>query len=190
MVTAFIGIGVHTFHPSPEGPLGRRVQELNREQVAVRESRAPEALTPDDRARLQTLREELNAAHDESREARERWTRSTSIILITFATLVMSVSLVRAGELLVISNGLLLGGVFTMIYGVGWTVATGTSLARFVVMTMALVITLVLGYARFVRGRVRRTDSPDAAGLPDLERRLEALERRLDDAASALGSKR
>ena len=62
------------------------------------------------------------------------------------ATLAMAVSLVRANQLQVISNGLLLGGVFTMLYGVGWIIATDVSKARFVVMAIALVITLALGY--------------------------------------------
>jgi hypothetical protein len=48
------------------------------------------------------------------REAREDWGRSTSIILIVLATLTMVVSLVRAEQLPVISNGLLLAGVFTV----------------------------------------------------------------------------
>ncbi len=117
---------------------------------------------------------------------------STSVILIVFATLTMAVSLVRADQLPVISNGLLLGGLFTMLYGVGWIVATDTSIARFFVMTAALAITLGLGYVRFVR---RETTSPVAAesaipeseGLAEIERRVRALEERVNEAAHALG---
>ena len=126
---------------------------------------------------------------------RKPWGRSTSVILIVFATLVLAVSLVRADQLPVISNGLLLGGVFTMLYGVGWIVATDTSITRFLVITAALVITLGLGYVRFVR---RGTTSPVAAGsgipesegLADIERRVRDLEERMNEAAHALGHKR
>ena len=62
----------------------------------------------------------------------------------------MAVSLIRADRLSVISNGLLLGGVLTMLYGTGWTLASGDSRARFWVMAVALLITLLLGYVRFV----------------------------------------
>jgi hypothetical protein len=107
----------------------------------------------------------------------------------------MAVSLVRADQLPVISNGLLLGGVFTMLYGVGWIVASDRSITRFLVMTVALVITLGLGYLRFVR---RGTSPPATAesriregeGLTDLERRVLDLEARMDEAAHVLGRNR
>ena len=105
---------------------------------------------------------------DQAMQDRKPWCLSTSIILIVFATLVLVVSLVRADQLQVISNGLLLGGVFSMLYGVGWIAFTGTSVLRFLVMTVALGITVGLGYVRFVRrGRVRRV-IPSRATWPAL----------------------
>jgi uncharacterized membrane protein len=67
------------------------------------------------------------------------------LAFIGVATLVMSVSLVRSDQLRALSNGLLLGGLFTMVYGMGWTIASGTSNARFFVALFALAITIVLG---------------------------------------------
>lgn len=194
MVTAFIGIGVYTFYPPPETQFSRRVLDLNREEQAIRNSKAPDDLTPADRARIQEIRDDLNKTQDAGQVSRASWGRTTSIILIAFATFVMAVSLVRAEQLPVISNGLLLGGVFTMIYGIGWIVATDTSVARFLVMAVALLITLALGYARFVRGRVPSpAPGPDriggAEGLVDLDRRVRGLEQRMDEAAKVLGRK-
>ena len=84
-----------------------------------------------------------------------------------------------------ISNGLLLGGGFTMLYGVGWIVATDTSVTRFVVMTVALLITLALGYLRFVRQAISPVPSgmkiADSEGLTDIERRLRDLEERMTE---------
>ena len=113
---------------------------------------------------------------------------------MVFATLTMAVSLVRAGQLPVIGNGLLLGGVFTMLYGVGWIVATDTSVTRFLVMTVALAITLGLGYVRFVRrGRPSPVTAgpgvPAGEGLADIERRVRDLEERMHEAAQALARK-
>jgi hypothetical protein len=94
----------------------------------------------------------------------------------------------------VISNGLLLGGVFTMLYGVGWIATTGTSITRFLVMTVALVITLGLGYVRFVRRGTTspvtvESEIPKGEGLADIERRVRDLEGRMNEAAHALGQK-
>ena len=122
-----------------------------------------------------------------------RWAQSTSIVLIVLATIAMVVSLVRANRLPVISNGLLLGGIFTMLYGVGWIVATESSITRFLVMSVALVITLALGYVRFVRravpalpGGESRSDDSD---LGELNRRVRDLEERMKRASSVLGDR-
>ena len=106
----------------------------------------------------------------------------------------MAISLIRAPEPLVISNGLLLGGVFAMLYGVGWIIVTDTSTSRFIVMTLALLITLALGYVRFVH-RQAPASAPGGEAMPggnrvaDLEERVRSLERRMEEAASALGHK-
>jgi hypothetical protein len=144
-----------------------------------------------DRERTRKLNDSRNELSDAAQAEREAWGRSTSIILIALATLIMAVSLVRADQLPVISNGLLLGGVFTMVYGVGWIIATDTSVARFVVMTIALVLTLALGYARFVRRRSPALEPggpkvPSVEGLVRVEQRLTELEERMTQAANAL----
>lgn len=193
MVTAFVGVGVHTFHPSSETEFRSQVRDLSRQEQTIKNSKAPEELTQEDRGRMQELRDERNKVRDAQQASLRSWGRKTSILLIAFATLSMVISLVRPEQLPVISNGLLLGGVFTMVHGVGLCIATDTSIARFLVMTVALVITLVLGYVRFVRDRAPSTaqDEVRMAGreaLTDLEPRIRALEQRMEDAANALGT--
>ena len=193
MVTAFVGVGVYTFHPSPQRDFSRQIEDIDRQEQTVRDSRPPDALTPADRDQIQGLNIERNELNDAARVSQEAWGRSTSIILIVCATLAMATSLVRADRLPVISSGLLLGGVFTMLYGVGWISFTGTSVSRFVVMTVALVITFALGYVRFVQGAVPAGSSGSSTthggGLVDIQRRVRDLEERVNEAASALGHK-
>jgi len=197
MVTSFIGVGVYTFYPPPDRAVRDRQMTLNRQQQEIRTSKAPNDLTPEDRARIQDLQRQLDTIQDETQAAGEAWGRRTSIVLIALATMAMAVSLLRAVQLPVISNGLLLGGVFTMVYGVGWIIATDTSTVRFFVMTAALGITLALGYVRFVRqqrsipahahahGLVR---DPGTESVSDLERRVRTLEDKMRRAGDALVS--
>jgi hypothetical protein len=191
MVTAFVGVGVYTFHPRPHHESNHwELMELNRREQVIRSSRSPAEFTAADREEIQQIGDERRRLLDASGTPRERWGRSTSIILVVLATCAMAVSLIRAGQLPVISNGLLLGGVLTMVYGVGWIVVTDTSISRFFVISVALAVTLALGYARFVRRRLGLKDeafSPAAGNeSSDIDRRLRALERRIDEAAKSL----
>jgi hypothetical protein len=191
MLVAFAGVGVYTFYPPPE-EFVTQIRELDRREEMIRDSRPADQLTAEDRAQIREVNQERYALQDARRESERPWGRTTSIILMVVATLAMAVSLIRAGQLPVISNGLLLGGVFTMLYGVGWIIATDVSKARFVVMAIALVITLALGYVRFVRSaKVAAEDAggaaPDAEGLAAMELRLRALEERMQEAARVLG---
>jgi hypothetical protein len=191
MLVAFAGVGVYTFYPPPD-EFNTQIRELNRREEMIRDSRPADQLTEEDRAEIREVNQERYALQDASREAQRPWGRTTSIILMVTATLAMAVSLIRADQLPVISNGLLLGGVFTMLYGVGWIIATDVSKARFVVMAIALVITLALGYLRFVRSGKTAAEkagaaTPGAEGLADIELRLRTLEERMKEAARALG---
>jgi hypothetical protein len=193
MLTVFFGIGVYTYHPPPS-EFTDQIKELNRQEQFIKTTKKASELTSSDRDQLEEnalKRRELMIAAE---EARKPWCLSTSIILIVFSTLTLVVSLLRAVQLQVVSNGLLLGGVFTMLYGMGWIAFAGTSTIRFLVMTAALIVTLVLGYVRFVRkgkmlpttegGEIARVDS-----LEEIERRIRDLEERMTDAAKALGKK-
>lgn len=189
MLTACIGVGLYTFYPPPQEKLNERIRDVNREQQALRNSKAPNELTDQDRARLQQLTDEINRTTDEARVVAAPWGRNTSIVLILFATLVMGVSLLTAERLPVLNNGLLLGGAFTMLYGVGLILATTVSIERFFVLIAALIITLGLGYVRFVTRRAMPAEASAMPAVADLETRVAALERRIDDAAGALGRK-
>ncbi|MDH4138959.1 MAG: hypothetical protein OEV43_00100 [Coriobacteriia bacterium] len=195
MVTAFIGVGVNTFYQSPEVRYQDEIDELVRQEEDVYITQDAEGpLSAQDEATLEEIRREIRALEDKRQSEWEPYARNTSIILILFATLVMGISLMRSEQLRIISNGLLLGGLFTMLYGTGWVIASGSSLARFAVMTFALVVTFALGYARFVRSRgvmpaAARTPSAAVASdaeVSSLEARVTALERRTAKAASAL----
>ncbi len=198
MVLAFIGIGVNTFYPQPQERYQEQLNELYRSQEP--KNRLPyEELTAAERKEFDAVQEEINVIQDKIQEEQKIWARNTSIVLILFATLVMGVSLVRSEQLRVISNGLLLGGLFTMIYGVGWVIFSGESVARFAVVVFAFAISIALGYLKFVRERngggaaVAVASTGGAVNLDDatvaaLSARLDALEARAAAAAAALAA--
>jgi hypothetical protein len=200
MVLAFIGIGVNTFYPQPEYRENPEIRELYRQQEQIWNKDREGELSAADQAKVDEIQEQIDDLQAEEETVRQDWSRNTSIILILFATAVMGISLILSEQLRVISNGLLLGGLFTMVYGVGWIIASGESLARFGVIVFALAVTMLLGYLKFVRGRgttlpaaapvVGPGGEVDVAAFAPLVARIEALEARTDAAAAALGAHR
>ena len=170
VVVGLVAIGINTFHRQPDWP----------------EYRTP--LGPDGQLTAEQL-----AQQQAARAAQDAWSLSTSIILLVCATLILVVSLWRPPRMAVISNGLLLGGIFTMIYAVGQSLATSSgNVARFFVALAALIITVGIGYLTFIR----RT--PSAVSLPAegeggageagvLAERVAALERRFEALGRAFG---
>jgi hypothetical protein len=193
MLTVFFGIGVYTYYP-PSTQFADQIKELNKQEEIIKTTKKASELTSSDRDQLEEIALKRRELVIEAEDARKPWCLRTSIILIVFSTLTLVVSLLRAVQLQVVSNGLLLGGVFTMLYGMGWIAFAGTSTIRFLVMTGALIVTLVLGYVRFVRkGKMPTTKEggqmTGADNLEEIERRIRDIEARMNDAAKALGTK-
>lgn len=193
MITAFIGVGVNTFYPSPAEPLERRMELFGRQERQIEGGRPAGTLTDAERERMRQIRDSVTILNRQAQDAREEWGRTTSMILVAFATLVMAIAVLRADHLAVLSSGLLLGGVFTMCYGVGMILISTRSIPRFVLLTIALAITIVLGYLRFVRrGQTlavpadARSPLPETAAVAELTTRIDALEQRLDAVGRAL----
>jgi hypothetical protein len=100
--------------------------------------------------------------------------------------------LIRTERIPVITNGILLGGLFTMIYAVGMSLSAANNWPRLAVMAGALVVTVGVAYWKFA-GRKPSAPaslpaSPDrsAAVDPDLVARVDALEHRLAGLRDAL----
>lgn len=119
------------------------------------------------------------------------WRLVTGIILLVCATVLLAVSLLLPETQGVLSNGVLLGGVFTMVYAVGMTVTSDRSVLRFVVVAAALAVTIGIGYLKFVRRRAAVAAAAaaapaDAQASGELAGRLTVVEQKLDAIARAL----
>lgn len=172
VVVGLVAIGINTFHARPKWP------EFPYDKYAGGQP-TPEQLA------------EQQAAMQAAQAATDAWSLNTSIILLVCATGILAVSLWRPARMAVISNGLLLGGIFTMIYAVGQSLSTSSGqMARFFVALAALIVTVGIGYLTFIR----RT--ADAVSLPaegdevvgDIEGRVAALEQRFEALGRAFGA--
>lgn len=115
------------------------------------------------------------------------WQLVTSIILLIVATATLAISLALPANQAVITNGLLLGGVFTMVYAVIAAMSTDQNIWRFVVIAAALAVTILIGYLKFTHRGRQTSATPSVTALPaDSDVRLAELERRFDALRKAL----
>ncbi len=118
----------------------------------------------------------------------DSWRLTMGILLLVCATTLLAASLFLPEAQVVLSNGILLGGAFTMLYAVVSAFISDAGLLRFVVVTIALAVTIAIGYLRFVRGRrtPERTSATPSEFPHDVADRLAAVERKLDALSAAL----
>ncbi len=196
LVLAVVGVGVNTFYQSPSENHQKEMTAIQRQMETLNIKSPAGPTDAADKAELERLQAKMNALQDTIDAEMKIWARNTSIVLVLFATAVMGVSLIRSEQLRVISNGLLLGGLFTMLYGAGWVIFSGNSTARFVVVLFALAVALGLGYLKFVRNRENREAASatvalagggtlDDAAVAGLEQRIAAIEARMNAVSAA-----
>ncbi|MEE9963819.1 MAG: hypothetical protein K4304_01855 [Propionicimonas sp.] len=90
----------------------------------------------------------------------QAWRLTSGLLMLALATGVAVVSLALPARMEAISNGLLLGSIFTLVSSVGMAFSIDNNVMRFVVVTAALLITVGIGYLRF--GRRTRSARPTA----------------------------
>lgn len=135
----FVGMGIAVFYAAPKSPE-----------------------SPNFYGKELTLQEqEQQKAFDVKQKAWDKemqhYNRNASVIILSCAVVVLATSLLLAEKLGVIADGLLLGGIFTLLYGVGRGMAADSNKYRFLVATVGLVVTLVLGYVKFTRHQLVET---------------------------------
>lgn len=190
IVALVVGVGVNTFHPNPADETRAELEQLYQSQqmsMAEKVDQAAPATAEDQRLETRILElEEL------ARQQEQDWAASTSVVVIILATVLLAaaVALARVAAAWVFSTGLLLGGIFTMLYGVILSMMSGQSVLRFVMLLAALGITSGLGYLRFVRtprhGSTEAVSAGPSAVPTDVEQRLTRVERSLDSLRHAL----
>lgn len=138
LLAIFVGVGVQVFYPAPEAPA--YPNELMRYQ-------GPEG--SEDPA-YQEKMQEYNQLSDAHYEEMRSYNRNVSIIAVASALVILTLSLTLVSQLGIIADGLLLGGVFTLLYGMVRGFNTDDSRFQFVVVAVTLAVAIGLGYLKLV----------------------------------------
>lgn len=132
----FVGMGIAVFYESPKAP-----EPPSWYESMVEKKEPTEAEKQEEKA--------FNARQKEYDQQMWHYNRNASLIVLVCAVVILTISLALSEKLGVIADGLLLGGIFSLLYGIGRGMATDSNKYRFLVAALGLVITLVLGYVKF-----------------------------------------
>jgi len=141
IISLFFGIGVAAFYPSPEEPEYPEVLQTSMKYDG-------EMTNEQEQAQIQ-YEKEINSFQ----EVREDYSRNVSMIMLGLALLAMVASLTLSHKIFVMSNGFLLGGVFTLMYSMARGFMTSDTKYMFAIVSVGLLVTLTLGYIKFVLPR-------------------------------------
>lgn len=140
LLVIFVGVGIAAFYKGPkqpEYPIGLSYPA-----------------TPDKSTESGQLREEQVKYDKEQRnfqKANEVYSKNVSTIAVAAALIILVLSITLLSKIAFISDGLLLGGVFTLMYAIVRGFGAGDEMFRFIVVTIGLATAIFLGYYRFVR---------------------------------------
>lgn len=146
LLALFVGLGIEAFYPSPKYP----VLQDSYQKMAPGESNSAE---------VQKIEAENKKLQDDYQAQVAVYTRNLFMIVVFFAVIFLATGLLYADRIEVIADGLLLGGVFTLIYGIARGMQNQDSKFRFLAVTVGLLIALGLGYIKFIKPIETKTKS-------------------------------
>lgn len=136
LLAIFVGAGVNTFYPGPKSPeypisLNTYDKELTKEQGQQQK--------------------EFDQQLQQHNEKMKPYNRNVSTITLAVAVVFLMISILYEKRIKIIADGVMLGGLFTLLYGIGRGFASEDSKYVFLVIAVGLALVLYLGYHRFVR---------------------------------------
>lgn len=143
LVALFIGLGVAAFYKAPKAPdypiTLQNATSVTKEGVVVE---SEETKT----ARIQYEKEQK-----EYNKLFSTYSRNVSIITLIAAVIVLVISLFLADKIQLISDGLLFGGVLTLLYSIIRGFMGEDEIYRFLVATAGLIMAFIVGYVKFIK---------------------------------------
>lgn len=136
----FVGMGIEVFYPSP-APL---------QEPTVYQSIGKDGPTVAQQKEI----DEFDAKRKEHEQRQYHHNKYVSIIVLMCAVIILAIALSLSDRLGTIADGILLGGIFTLLYGIIRGMSTDSNKYRFLIATIGLGTTIALGYLKFVRLRI------------------------------------
>lgn len=135
IISLFVGFGINVFYEGPKPPAYNDSIDYQKDDCLTTEQLA-ERKTID--GELESYQEKLNTQN-----------RNVSVIAIIFSIILLVLSLTVLTKNKLWGDGVLLGGLLTLVYGIIRGMASMESKYQFIAVSIGLAIALILGYYKF-----------------------------------------
>ncbi len=146
LLALFVGMGIAAFYPAPKAP--EYTTLLSEPKVAPVTGTT---VSEQESAEQKIARQDYDKQQKEFQEKSKTYNRNVSVIALGFAIIMLIVSLVAMQSIDVIADGILLGGVFNLLYSIIRGFMTDDTRYQFTIVTIGLITAFVLGYFKFIR---------------------------------------
>ena len=140
-VAVFVGVGIAAFYPQlkyPEPPTSMKYGYTEPEKDGK--------ISEEAKVEMEKYDQEQKDFQIKS----QNYNRNVSILALVFSIVIVVISLTLFKKIYLIADGLLLGGVLTLLYSVIRGFGSDDNMFRFIVVSAGLIISLFLGYVKFI----------------------------------------
>ncbi len=142
LLATFVGVGIAAFYPSPKQP---------KQDMFPYAEKIDSELTPEEK-KVQVAQQEKNQKEWEAfSEANKEYSRDVSVISLVASVIMLGLGLTLVRKIYMMSDGLLLGGVLTLVYSIIRSFNSNNNQFQFIVVSVGLIAALSLGYIKFVK---------------------------------------
>ncbi|MFA6963851.1 MAG: hypothetical protein WC227_04015 [Patescibacteria group bacterium] len=140
IVALFIGLGIEVFYPGEKAPETPAALQYSVDKTGT----APATIE---------AQKEFDQIQKAYNERAAKHSRNVSIVALSASILLMIISLLIVDKIIVFSNGILLGSLFTLIYGIIRGMMTEDVKFRFIIVTVGMLFALALGWFKFEKAK-------------------------------------
>lgn len=142
VIALFVGVGVSAFYEPPKEPEYPIITSSYKEPAGE--------ISKEDAAKQEQFERDMRAYS----EIRQGYERNVSVILLGLAVVTITIGLVFSRQIGFLSDGILLGGLFTLVHALIRGFAADDTKYLFAASTVAVAVVLYLGYRRFGKGQL------------------------------------
>lgn len=141
LFATLVGVGIAAFYPAPQSP---------DYPDSPRPARPDGTFTPAEQKKFDEQQAQYEQTYKAFEAKENEYSRNVSIVTLVTAIIALVFSLTLFKKLYVIADGVLIGGVLTLLYSIIRGFDTQDDKFRFVVVAVGFVVAIVLGYIKFV----------------------------------------